>query len=577
MARSIIILLALLSLSGNIFAQDSNKEDFRKEQERLRREYRKQRDSLVADYEHFRDSCNAAYAKFLAEEWASFQVHKGVAAPKEEMRLPDEVLEQMKHPTQSRVSRQAANAAAPAFNVRGVVASARDFFKRLQPPQALVRERSSEWTRRGHGKNRKRRNPADSQTVHLEPEADQQVLHEVEAPENLLSFDYYGTAMQVDIGDLPDRLRLPRLVEDSVASAWTLCSRKNYMGLIQDCLSLKKEHCLGDWAYLQMLLTLSEKAFGKGTNESIFLTAYIYSQSGYRIRLGRDGNHLLMLYATHHQIYGECYMSSGNQDFYLLPQSDHLDYIRACDNAISAQEQPLSLWMKEPIRLDDTSAGTKTIQSDKYPDIRMEVRVNENLIRYYNDYPNSQLGADVLTRWAIYADTPMNEDVRQQIYPALQKQLDCLTGDDEKVCRLLSLIQPRDTTFGVNPWQSLVYDYDEIRWGRDRAFFPEETLYYPYSDCEDHAILFSRLVRDLLGLKVLLVYYNKPGSQGEHLATAVHFSKPPSMGSGDALIYNGERYYVCDPTNYIPEPGVTMAGMDNSTAQVILLNEQVSE
>ena len=80
MARSIIILLALLSLSGNIFAQDSNKEDFRKEQERLRREYRKQRDSLVADYEHFRDSCNAAYAKFLAEEWASFQVHKGDAS-----------------------------------------------------------------------------------------------------------------------------------------------------------------------------------------------------------------------------------------------------------------------------------------------------------------------------------------------------------------------------------------------------------------------------------------------------------------------------------------------------------------
>lgn len=46
------------------------------------------------------------------------------------------------------------------------------------------------------------------------------------------------------------------------------------------------------------------------------------------------------------------------------------------------------------------------------------------------------------------------------------------------------------------------YEYDDKVWRHDRAFFAEETLYYPYCDCEDRSILFSRFVRDLLGLDV---------------------------------------------------------------------------
>jgi len=109
---------------------------------------------------------------------------------------------------------------------------------------------------------------------------------------------------------------------------------------------------------------------------------------------------------------------------------------------------------------------------------------------------------------------------------------------------------------------AFVYEYDDKVWGVDRAFFAEESLYYPYCDCEDRSILFSRLVRDLLGLKVLLVYY--PG----HLATAVHFTESVS---GDYISLDNQKYVVCDPT-YIGAPvGATMPDMDNGSAKVILL------
>ena len=106
------------------------------------------------------------------------------------------------------------------------------------------------------------------------------------------------------------------------------------------------------------------------------------------------------------------------------------------------------------------------------------------------------------------------------------------------------------------------YEYDDKVWGQDRAFFPTESLYYPYCDCEDRSILFSRIVRDLLNIDVVLLYY--PG----HLATAVKLNQ---VVNGDYLIVDGQKYIVCDPT-YIGAPmGRTMPGMDNNSAKVIAL------
>jgi len=104
---------------------------------------------------------------------------------------------------------------------------------------------------------------------------------------------------------------------------------------------------------------------------------------------------------------------------------------------------------------------------------------------------------------------------------------------------------------------------DDKVWGHDRAFFAEESLFYPYCDCEDRSILFTRLVRDLLGLDCILIYY--PG----HLASAVHFTEREV--NGDYIILNNIKYIVSDAT-YIGAPvGRTMPGMNNEKAKVILL------
>ena len=106
------------------------------------------------------------------------------------------------------------------------------------------------------------------------------------------------------------------------------------------------------------------------------------------------------------------------------------------------------------------------------------------------------------------------------------------------------------------------YGYDDELWGGERPFFSDETIHYPFSDCEDRAILFTNLIRDLMGLKVVLLHYPN------HLATAVQFNEDIP---GDYLVINGARYLVCDPTYICASIGMTMPNKDNKTANVVFL------
>jgi hypothetical protein len=74
--------------------------------------------------------------------------------------------------------------------------------------------------------------------------------------------------------------------------------------------------------------------------------------------------------------------------------------------------------------------------------------------------------------------------------------------------------------------------------------------------------LLSHLVRDLLGLKVILIYY--PG----HLAMAVNFHDDVP---GDYIMKDGLKFVVCDPTYIGSNVGETMPSMKGTDTTVILL------
>lgn len=370
-----------------------------------------------------------------------------------------------------------------------------------------------------------------------------------EVPENnpqYLSFSYLGTPLQVrkPQGAFP---RLSGIDEGAVANAWEALCDNRFNNTVVDCIRLRSSKKLCDWAYLMLLRTLADAYCGSGSNEATLFMSFIYSQSGYKIRLGQYNGRLEMLYATQHKVYGVPYFECDGDKFYAMSKLSGTIKINA---AKYPKEQSLSLWVSNEPQIEYASTPARTLTSKRYPEMSVQVSVNKNMLHFFNSYPTSEVGGNFMTRWAMYANTPLGKEAQDELYPQLKSHLAGLSQLDAAE-RLLNWVQ---TAF--------VYEYDDEVWGGDRAFFPDETLYYPYCDCEDRSILFTRLVRDLLGLRCILIYY--PG----HLASAVSFTDPVQ---GDYISVNGGKYVVCDPT-YIGAPvGRTMTGMDNSKAKVILL------
>jgi len=466
-------------------------------QDPMRAAYEQFREQAMADYENFRDKANKEYAEFIKQAWRDFHAMPAIPKPIEKD-IPPVIFKE-----DNKISIED---------------------KPLPIDEDIVRLPKLE-----------------PQPVPVAPIKEQPVEQE-----EYINFCVYGTDMKIRFSD-NQRFRLADCSGQSLSEAWQRMSGKAYNNTIRDCLELRIACQLSDWAYLKMLDSLSIACFGK-SNEAVLLMAYLYCQSGYRMRLGTVNEKLYLLYGSQHIVFNKAYYTI-NSDYYYIYDNEVFS-LRICDIAYP-QEKSLSFYIHQKQQFDYSPSSTRHLKSKRYPNMVITSQVNKNLIAFCNEYPSSSIRDNFMTRWAMLANTPMEKRVEEKLYPQLQKAIAGL-GKKEAVERLLNWVQT-----------SLVYEYDEKVWGGDRAFFAEESLYYPYADCEDRSILFSRLVRDLVGLKVVLVFY--PG----HLSTAVDFTE---QVKGDFIMLDGRKYVVCDPTYINANVGMTMPGMDNQTAKIILLD-----
>lgn len=493
MKRFNVIVFMILCFISSVEIKSQDFDDFLRQAKSEIDSFRKE---SMDDFRNFREKANQEYAAFLAAAWKELHGEIPLAVPKEEPVVP-KPYDDKKNPIKDRQ-----------IEIKETITPRPDDTPSPGPVVPIIKNEKETVTK---------------------------------------NFMFFGSVMQVRY-PRSQNIRLNGTDGHSLAYAWKQLSSGDYDNLISDCLDLRREYRLNDWYYLLMVHKMAESLLGK-SDEAILLTAFVYCQSGYQMRLGTDNGKLVLLYSSRHKIYNKVYFKEDGVNFYPL-NSDGMR-IRMSE-ASFPNECAMSLYFKDEPQLSMKKCNVRRLTSKRYPQMSFDICGNENLIDFLGEYPASEVGGDFMTRWAMYAETPLSTQIRGSLYPGIKE---CIKNKNEReaVEMILNWVQ---TAF--------VYEYDDKVWGEDRAFFAEETLYYPYCDCEDRSILFSRIVRDLLGLDVVLVYY--PG----HLATAVSFSD--SNQSGDYLMLNGKKFIVCDPTFINAPVGMTMSGMDNKSAKVILLN-----
>lgn len=366
--------------------------------------------------------------------------------------------------------------------------------------------------------------------------------------EKSIAFTFYGTSGRVRF-DADKKAFLDGNDEKSVARFWKELSGKVYDNIVADCQNIHYDRDLCDWAYLKMTEKVAETIYSSGNERAVF-HAWLLSQSGFRIKLGRENENIHLLVGTPTALFEKSFWKMDDGYYSLLDDS------RISSLYIMDAEFPNTslLRMRMNVRNDFEKDGTpsRKLHSKKYAEASADVICDKNSLAFLADMPVPAISETNHADYLMFAYMPLSDKASSGLYSGLLNQI-MGKSELEGANILLNFVQ---TAFE--------YKTDTEAWGKERVFFPEETLYYPYCDCEDRAILFCYLVQNLMGLDVAFVSY--PG----HLAAAVNFNEKVS---GDYFLVSGKKYVVCDPTFINAPVGRTMPGMDNNTAEVFLMDK----
>ena len=337
------------------------------------------------------------------------------------------------------------------------------------------------------------------------------------------SFHFFGTPMKFHFDKEHYGIVLKDLSEKSVAATWKQLSGEYYDNIIAECLQNRKERNLCDWAYYLLTKQVAEKSCGGASNEAIVMQMYLLTQSGYKVRLSRSEDRLCILLGSEETLYRYKFFTFNSGKFYVMDPTLGSKAFYIYDHSFP-KETSFSLAISQP-KLTEQSTEDRTLKSKKYPELTVTLATNKNLIDFLDTYP-------VTDNWHLYSKASLSDLAKEDLYPALKAAIKDKT-ETEAASILLNFVQT-----------GFQYETDQEQFGYERPLFPDESIYYPYCDCEDRSILYSCLVRELLGLEVVLL--NFP----EHLATAVHFNETVP---GDYIEVEGTMYTICDPT-YIGAP-----------------------
>ncbi|MFC2085076.1 hypothetical protein ACFLS9_08470 [Bacteroidota bacterium] len=372
-------------------------------------------------------------------------------------------------------------------------------------------------------------------------------LVDPEKNNNHFDVDFYGTSKTM-MTETNFQIRSPgKIDKEYIGDFWELMSTKNYKDILIQTQNYNDKLNLNDWGYCMLLNKIGEKIYPSSPDLKHLLIWFLLNKSGYKARVGIIENKVYVFFPSENKIYGVPY--------FLTNESQEKLYVIDFDNLESSLSGSLFTYNEDYpgadkildmniYRAPNIEEDFKTTElSFTYKDIKYKVPVeyNKSLIRFYKDYPYSNL--------EVYFNSAISNETKNSMISSLKYIIED-KPDPVAVNMLLRFVQ---TSFG--------YKTDQPNFGREKPLFREETIHYPYSDCEDRSILFSYLVKNILGLSVIGVDY--PG----HVATAVKFNLDVP---GDYITYKGEKYIICDPTYTNAYIGMSMQKYKNTKPEKII-------
>lgn len=367
---------------------------------------------------------------------------------------------------------------------------------------------------------------------------------------NQTSYDvaFFNTQVKFQFDDATKPVLSANVNKDGISEFWAALGKSDYEALLMQVQRDRVQMSLNDWGYAQFLYRISQRIFPRSQNEATLMTWFMLAKSGYDSKVGYNNNQLYLLLPSDTRLYFVSYLSFANDQrrFYgpvLDASTKPFDGpLYTYEGKYPGADKNIDFTVKVLPKLKREAVSRKlqfTYEGKLY---EFNVRMSKDAVDFFSDYP--------LTDMKLYFDAPASTEAIRSLFPQLRS---ILQGKTELVAvnMLLRFVQ---TAFE--------YKTDPEQFGREKPLLPDEMLFYPYSDCKAHSILFAYLVKHLLGLDVVGLDY--PG----HIATAVLFS---TNIAGDSVDVRGRKYVICDPTYINADAGVCMPKFKSVNPNVIMI------
>lgn len=351
---------------------------------------------------------------------------------------------------------------------------------------------------------------------------------------NTLELAFYGNPVSFEFDPQWKTYRMPGAVKPEVMSEfWTMMSGSKYEPTIRAVNDARYKLQLDDWGYVTLWRDVVQALQPERKAEQNMLLWYFLIKSGYDVRLGYSGSDVYLFVAVKQQVYSTKFTAVGKQTYYAVLAADRGNSIRSFYTYDAAYPGKLNA-----LDIHSASTGfTKPVTAQraltfdyKGETIKLNVSYDRRLVEYMGTFPQSE--------FPLYFDTDGSSLVRHGLIVELRKHTATMS-EEEAVNFLLTFVQ-----------KAFPYKTDEDQFGYEKYFFVEESLFYPYNDCEDRSVMFAWLVHELLGMKAVGLLY--PG----HMTTAVLLKQVRSDFS--TVEYQGNRYVIADPTYIGASVGMAM-------------------
>lgn len=370
----------------------------------------------------------------------------------------------------------------------------------------------------------------------------------IEASTRFTTVDALGVELEVPVITYYSKPLTGTLTNETIANHWDYLAAGPYSDVISYLNSLRSELNWNDWATTMFTRSIAQ-TWTNDENSVVALTWFLLSKLGYRVQVGYQSSALYLLIASTQPIYEvpKITIDQYSHSYYLVRGLNNRQPLDSRIYTYKQEDYSSSLPIELNYSTNPRTSGNpipKQISFILGRDRKtVTLSYDKQLVDLLASYPQTH----PMLNFNLPPSPSFVRSVKEHIQPLIAGK-----SEVEVLNILLRLIQT-----------GFEYKTDTEQFGRQRFMIPDESVFYPYSDCDDRAILFSWLVRLLLDVEVVGLEY--PG----HIATAVRLN---THTPGDYILISGEPWLICDPTYIMADIGHIIPDYASMTPKIIRIH-----